>query len=123
MLEIALFYETLWLQTGEPQTSAILSGIVVALLLLLLINFAINKLSIRLPVAKFFQASSIVIIVLSVIFLGSGLQALAEAGKFPIYLINIPQIDLLGIYPNLWIVLSQLVVVLIGSYVWYRQKK
>lgn len=122
MLEIALFYETLWLQTGEQQFSAILSGIVVALVLLLAINFAIKKLSVRLPIAQFFQVSSVLIIALSVIFLGGGLQALAEAGKFPIYLINIPQMELIGIYPNLWIILCQLCVVLIGGYIWHKQK-
>ncbi len=123
MLEIALFYETLWLQTGEQQLIAIVSGISVALIILLLINYAINKLSVRLPFSQFFQASSVLIIVLSVVFLGGGLQALVEAGNFPLYQINIPQIEVLGIYPNLWIVLAQLTLLAIGGFIWYKQKK
>jgi len=125
MLEIALFYETLWLQTQTQaqHSTAIFFGIGIALMLLLVINYAINKLSVRLPIKQFFLISSLVIIVLAVIFLGSGLQALTEAGRFPLLLINVPQIDLLGIYPNLWILLAQLCLIVIGGYIWYKQQK
>lgn len=123
VFEIALFYETLWLQTEGKHIKPILLGVLIAMGLLLAFAFALKKLSMRLPLKKFFLFSGILIIVLSVIFLGSGLQSLAEAGDFPYLSLGFGSMELLGIYPNLWALLLQVLVVIAGIYFWYKQGK
>ena len=49
-------------------------------------------------------------IALAVIFVGKGVAALQEAGKLPFDPVDIPRIDLLGIYPSWQSLLAQVLV-------------
>ena len=101
IFETVLFYQALWLQTGEEGRGMILSGFLVASALLILLAWLILRYSTCLPLRQFFAVTSVFMFVLAVVFAGKGIAALQEAGKLPVNVINFPRIDLLGIYPNL----------------------
>jgi high-affinity iron transporter len=100
-VETILFYETLWLQSASATQSAIILGFVGAALLLVVLAWAIFRLSIRLPFRLFFRLNAALLFVLAVVFAGKGIAALQEAGKLPVNPIDIPRIAMLGIYPTL----------------------
>ena len=81
--------------------------------LLVFVYLAITKLSIRLPIKVFFTATSILMAIMCVSFLGSGIKELAEGNVFDLALRvpGIPEndaIQVLGIYPYLETLLPQL---------------
>lgn len=101
VFETVLFYQALWAQTGPGGGSAILAGVGAGALILVVLAWGIFRLGMRLPLRLFFGVSSGLLYVLAVVFAGKGVAALQEAGKLPVAAINFPQIDVLGIYPNL----------------------
>jgi len=100
VFESILFYRSLWANSQSNEHSYILAGIVSAGSVLLLLAWLILHYSVRLPLKQFFRVNMVFMFGLAVIFAGKGVVALQEAGKFPINLISFPQIDMLGIYPN-----------------------
>lgn len=107
VFETVLFYQALW-QQGDHQ--AILLGAAAAAVVLVGISVGIFVLSVRLPITQFFAASSALIVVLAVVFAGKGVAALQEAGRLPIDSVNFMQVPLLGIYPNIQSLGTQLIV-------------
>ena len=86
--------------------------------LLVLVWLAITKLSIKLPIKVFFTATSILMAVMCVSFLGSGIKELAEGNVFDLALRvpGIPENDVIqifGIYPWLETLVPQLVLSII----------
>ncbi|MBQ6122478.1 MAG: iron transporter, partial [Clostridia bacterium] len=85
---------------------------------LVFVYLAITKLSIKLPIKVFFTATSILMAVMCVAFLGSGIKELAEGGlfEFTARVAGIPENDvvqILGIYPYLETLVPQLVLSII----------
>lgn len=101
VFESVLFYQSLLLNNQPSAQSAIMAGIVVAAALLVLLAWVIMRYSVRLPLRLFFGVNMGLMFLLAVVFAGKGVAALQEAGIFPINPITFPQIDMLGIYPNL----------------------
>ncbi|WP_456447090.1 FTR1 family protein, partial [Thiolapillus sp.] len=101
IFETVLFYQALWLQTGQAGQSMIVSGLLAASAILVLLAWLILRYSTRLPLRQFFSVTSLFMFVLAIVFAGKGVAALQEAGKLPASLISFPRIDLLGIYPSL----------------------
>ena len=98
VFEVILFYAALW---SEGQHTAILAGLVSAMLVLAMIAVVLLRASTRLPVAKFFSVSSLFIAVLAVVLAGKGAAALQEAGWLGLSVVHVPQISVLGLYPTL----------------------
>jgi high-affinity iron transporter len=109
--ETVLFYETLWLQSASATQSAIILGFVGAALSLVILAWAIFRLSIRLPLRLFFRLNAALLFLLAVVFAGKGVAALQEAGKLSVNPIDIPRMAILGIYPTLESLGLQLTVV------------
>jgi len=101
VFETVLFYQALWLQTGNGGQSMVVLGFVVAAVVLVVLSWLIFRFSVRLPLRLFFAINSVLLYALAVVFAGKGIAALQEAGKLPVTRIEFPTIDLLGIYPNL----------------------
>ena len=114
IFETVLFYQALWIQTGHDGRGMILSGLLAAAIALLLLAWLILRYSTRLPLRQFFAVSGVFMFLLAIVFAGKGIAALQEAGRLPMDMIDIPQIDLLGIYPNLQGVLVQLLLAVIA---------
>lgn len=123
IFETVLFYQALWLQTSEEGQSMILSGFLVASVVLALLAWLILRYSTRLPLRQFFSVTSVFMFVLAIVFAGKGIAALQEAGKLPLSLVNFPRIDLLGIYPNLEGLGIQLAMVLVAAVLLWHGKK
>jgi high-affinity iron transporter len=100
LFEIILFYETLWAQAGEGRRDAVLAGIGVAALLLALLAWVILKYSVRLPLGLFFTATSGLLVLMAVVFVGHGVAALQEAGLLASTPASFVDLPLLGIHSN-----------------------
>ena len=109
--EVVLFYQPM-LNEGNP--SMVWAGFATGCVLLVFVYLAITKLSIRLPIKVFFTATSILMAVMCVSFLGGGIKELAEGNVFDLTM-NVPAIpendviQIFGIYPWLETLVPQLI--------------
>ena len=101
VFETVLFYQALWLQAEGESHTAEVAGFAVGCAALVVMAWLVARVSVRLPLAAFFAASSVLLAVMAIVFAGQGIAALQEAGKLAVSHINVPSIPLLGIYPNL----------------------
>ena len=113
--EVVLFYQPM-LSEGNP--GMVWAGFGAGCVLLVFIYLAITKLSIKLPIKVFFTATSILMAVMCVSFLGSGIKELAEGNVFDLTLRvpGIPENDVIqifGIYPWLETLVPQLVLAIV----------
>ena len=113
--EVVLFYQPM-LSEGHPEM--VWAGFVTGCLVLVVVYILITKLSVKLPIRVFFTATSILMAVMCVAFLGSGIKELAEGGLFDMTLRvpGIPENDVLqifGIYPYLETLVPQLILAII----------
>jgi high-affinity iron transporter len=69
--------------------------------------------SARLPIGQFFAVSSALVAVLAVVLMGKGVAALQEAGMLDVTPLDMPSVDLLGIYPSMQTIVAQVVVLLV----------
>ena len=109
--EVVLFYQPM-LSEGNP--GMVWAGFGAGCVVLVFVYLAITKLSIKLPIKLFFTATSILMAVMCVSFLGSGIKELAEGNVFDLALRvpGIPEndaIQVLGIYPYLETLVPQLI--------------
>ena len=113
--EVVLFYQPM-LSEGHP--GMVWAGFGAGCVLLVFVYLAITKLSIKLPIKVFFTATSILMAVMCVSFLGGGIKELAEGNVFDLALRvpGVPENDVIqifGIYPWLETLLPQLVLAII----------
>lgn len=100
LFEVILFYQTLWAQAGQAQRPAVLAGIGAAAVLLALLGGLILKYSARLPIGLFFSATSWLLVVMAVVFVGQGVAALQEAGVLTSTPVDFVAVPMLGVRPN-----------------------
>jgi len=113
--EVVLFYQPM-LQEGNA--GMVWAGFGAGVVVLVFVYLAITKLSVKLPIKVFFTATSILMAVMCVSFLGSGIKELAEGNLFDLTLRvpGIPENDVLqvfGIYPYLETLVPQLILSII----------
>ncbi|HNP64472.1 MAG TPA: cytochrome c/FTR1 family iron permease [Woeseiaceae bacterium] len=112
ILETALFYETLWLQSANALP--LISGAAVAALGLLALGWLVFRLGARLPLRQFFQVNGALMFALAIVFAGKGVGALQEAGWIAVTFVNLPRVDWLGLYPTAQSAGIQSVILVIG---------
>lgn len=95
--ETILFFVALW---SEHQHGWMLAGMVAGTGLLAAIAWVLLRTSRRLPIGRFFAASSVLMAVMSVILAGKGVAALQEAGWVGLDSAPVPRIEWLGIYSS-----------------------
>jgi high-affinity iron transporter len=110
VFETVLFYAALWTEGGEAY---LLGGLLLGIVILALIAAVMLRTSARLPIAKFFSVSSMLIAILAVVLIGKGSAALQEAGLLNVTPLDLPKFDLLGVYPSMQTISAQLLVLLI----------
>ena len=113
--EVVLFYQPM-LQEGNA--GMVWAGFGAGVVILVFVYLAITKLSVKLPIKVFFTATSILMAVMCVSFLGSGIKELAEGNLFDLTLRvpGIPENDVIqvfGIYPFLETLVPQLILAVI----------
>lgn len=128
--EVILFYQPLI--SGDNKNMVWL-GFAVGCVCLVFVYLAIRVLSVRLPLKPFFMATSILMAVMSIAFLGSGIKELIEGDVImmhsPAWVSWIPSnavLEVLGIYPCVETVVPQLILlaITIATFVfWIRKNK
>jgi len=113
ILETALFYETLWLQSA--QALPLIAGAATAGLGLVALGWLVFRMGARLPLRQFFQFNGVLMFALAVVFAGKGVSALQEAGWIAATFVNLPRIDWLGLYPTAQSAGIQLSIFAIGA--------
>ncbi len=113
--EVVLFYQPM---LSEGHAGMVWAGFGAGCVVLVFVYLAITRLSIRLPIKVFFTATSVLMAVMCVSFLGSGIKELAEGGVFDMTMrvAGIPENDVLqvlGIYPYLETLVPQLILAVI----------
>lgn len=111
VFETVLFYSAL---AADGNGTALLGGFLTAVVLLGVIAWALLRTSARMPIGKFFSITSILVAVLAVILIGKGMAGMQEAGWVGVTPIATPRLAVLGIYPTLETVLSQVLVMAIA---------
>jgi high-affinity iron transporter len=122
VFETILFYAALWSEGGGL---ALLAGAGTGAAALAVIAWALLSYSRRLPIARFFSLSSILIAVLAVGLAGKGVAALQEAGLLDIWpLAWVPRVGILGLYPTREGVVAQLMtlIILLAGF-WYTGRQ
>ena len=106
-------------------------GFGVGCVCLVFVYIAIRVLSIRLPLKPFFLATSILMAIMSIAFLGSGIKELIEGDVIsmtsPAWVSWIPSnsfLEILGIYPCVETIVPQLILlaITIGTFVYWMKK-
>lgn len=120
VFETVLFYAALWQQ---EQAWAFGSGIVAGIVVLAVVAVTLLKSSQRLPIGRFFSASSFIVALLAIVLTGKGVVGLQEAGLINITPIEFIRVDLLGIYPSAQSVGAQAaMLILIGITYWLNTR-
>ena len=99
VFEAILFYAAMW---DQGQNGAVLLGLGAGSATLAVISVLLLKFSARLPIGKFFQISSWLVAVLTVVLTGKGIADLQEAGWIAPHAIAGPRLEVLGVYRPAW---------------------
>ena len=109
--ETVLFYQALWYQAENSQSSVIW-GFVAGVAVLVVVFYVIFKMALRIPIKYFFTVTSIFLYFLAFILLGKGIKELQEAGVVNATPVEfIPYIDAVGVYPTLETTVPQAILV------------
>ncbi|MBR4182698.1 MAG: FTR1 family iron permease [Lachnospiraceae bacterium] len=126
--EVILFYQPML--TGKD-TNMVWLGFALGCVCLVFVYLAIRLLSVRLPLKPFFLATSILMSIMSIAFLGSGIKELIEGDVItmssPAWVAWIPSnalLEVLGIYPCVQTVVPQLILLAITvvTFIYWMKK-
>ncbi len=109
VFETILFYAALW---SDGEHMWMLAGMLAAVVVLVAIAWVLMRTSRRLPLGRFFSASSALIALLAFVLAGKGVAALQEAGWIGVSIAPVPRVEWLGIYPT-WQSLGMQLLVLV----------
>jgi high-affinity iron transporter len=98
--ETVLFFQALAAQAGSGGTAPLFAGIGAGAALLAVLALTVFRFGQRLPLRRFFAASSLLLYGLAIVLAGHGIAALQEAGWIPATPLSLFRIEWLGIYPT-----------------------
>jgi high-affinity iron transporter len=123
--ETVLFYQALALGAAG-QTTALISGFLLALIVLTGLFWLMRSASMKIPMGAFFTVTAALLYYLAFVFVGKGVLELQEAGWLEITPLEwVPIIDLLGVYPTAEGLLAQclfLLPALLALYLFWRRR-
>lgn len=122
--ESVLFLSTLNLKVSPANEAGIWIGALAAAIIVAIVATLIMRYSKKIPIAKLFKYSAIVISILAVVMAGNGIHEFQEAGfvsitQFPFDL----RVGVLGIYPSYEIIGTQLLTVVISVGLWFYSQR
>ena len=125
--EVVLFFQPM---LNGKNTDMVWTGFVVGCICLVFVYLAIRVLSIRIPLKPFFVATSALMFIMSISFLGAGIKELIEGDVItmisPAWLQWIPTnnvLDVLGIYPIVQTLVPQIILLVITVIIFVRTTK
>jgi high-affinity iron transporter len=116
-IETALFLQGL----AVDSRSAAGWGAAAGLFGLLALVLVVSKVGFRLPMKTLFSASTAVMVATAVMLLGKGLHGLQELGVLPLTPVRFFEIEFLGIFPDAWSLIPQLVLAFV-CFAWLQRK-
>lgn len=122
--EVILFYQALF-NNATGDTEMIWFGFGAGCVVLAIIFGVIQMGLLRIPLRPFFIVTSTLMFLMAVAFAGSGVSELQEAQVVSQTVINadwLPSIDLLGLYPTVETLTTQLVLLLLGVGTYFMRK-
>ena len=116
--EVVLFFQPY--VSDKENAGSVWAGLIVGAVCLVFVYMIIHFLSVKIPIRPFFTATSILMAIMCVSFVGGGIKELIEGGVFsshsPTWLQWIPYNDtlaVLGIYPILETLIPQIVMTVV----------
>jgi high-affinity iron transporter len=98
--ETVLFFQALAAQAGPAGRQPLLAGVGAGVVLLAILAMTVFRFGQRLPLRRFFAASSVLLYALAVVLAGHGVAALQEAGWISATPASFFRFEWLGIYPT-----------------------
>ncbi len=99
--ETVLFYQALFAQAGPEGVRPIGLGMLAGLALLAILGTAVFRFGLRMPLRRFFTASSALLYALAVVLAGHGIASLQEANWLPATWVPSVRVEWLGVHPTL----------------------
>lgn len=123
-LETVLFLRVIWFDADQSARTSMLSGLGITFVFIIASSWAAIRFSAKLPVSKLFQFSAYIMGALAFILTGKGVHSLQEAGTVSVHSI-VPYLrwELLGVYPSVETLLSQILVLALVVFLWVKGKK
>lgn len=123
LFEIVLFYQTLWTQAGAERERAVLAGMATAALLLAVLAWVLLRYSVRLPIGPFFTATSGLLVLMAIVFVGHGVAELQEAGVLAMTPVRFMSLPLLGVHPSVQGLGAQGAAVVLVAVLWLQSRR
>ncbi len=126
--EVVLFFQPM---LKDENISMVWTGLILGFVVLIFVYYAIHAFSVKIPLRPFFTATSILMFLMSISFLGAGIKELIEgdvivmtspewlAGLIP----STELLDVLGIYPILETLIPQLLLLAVTVVVYLHWRK
>ena len=128
--EVVLFYQPYLSTEYADYQGSLWAGFIIGAICLVIVYLIIHFLSVKLPIKPFFTATSILMFIMSISFLGAGIKELIEGDVIdmtsPTWLQWIPSNDVmevLGIYPVLETLIPQLILLIVTVVIFVIQTK
>jgi high-affinity iron transporter len=124
VIETVLFLRTVYIDTEVSSQAYIFFGVLVAFAIVLIVSVMITKYRNKIPLHKFFNLSSVLMMILATILTGKGMHAFQESGL--VVMSPTPfklRIELLGIFPSWQTIISQVVIFGLSLFIWKNAGK
>ena len=109
--EVVLFLSSLKLNNPAAAGPAINWALLTAVGVMSVIAFIFLRYTKKLPIGQFFKIAAYMIALLTIVLTGKAIKAFQETGHIPTSPIeSLPQIDLLGFFPNMQSILAQILI-------------
>lgn len=119
--ETIIFYAGI---APKMPTSQLVLGIALAIVILAVVAFILVKMTVRIPIHKFFFVATIMIYLLAFKIIGSSIHTLQLTDVLPTTVFHsLPVVSVIGFYPTLETMLGQAVLLGIWAFVSWRQHK
>ncbi|XXF76785.1 FTR1 family protein [Myxococcaceae bacterium GXIMD 01537] len=118
-VETAIFLQGLALDSP----SGVVWGSVLGTVLLLGLVFFVKTVGFKLPMKTLFSASTVVLVATAVMLLGKGIHAFQEIAYVPLAPVPFVTVDMLGLYPDAYSLVPQLVLALAPLVVVFLKRK
>jgi len=117
--ESVIFLSSMELQVDDKSRPGIWMGALAAIGSVILVSNLLLKFSVKVPIKKLFQYSSIIIMILSVALAGQSVHAFQESGWISVSSVRFNfHSTMLGIYPTVQTYLAQIIVLVITLILW-----